>query len=297
MGYNVKPLNNEQRIHSQEIVLILGEKVMSDLGIHLESKGHIATVTLDRPKRRNTLNEEMWSRLEEVVSTLKDRLPRVVVVTGVGDAAFCAGMDVNPDNPQIVNLIDAVKAHDRGPVEVLIRRIRSAIDGLVSLPVPIIAALNGNAYGGGAELAVRCDLRVMDPSAVICFAEVRLGLMPDWGGGVVLTRLVGPGKAADLILSARPVRADEALNLGLVNRISAPGMALDESIALAETIAKNGPRAVKFALEVIRRTADIPLKEALELETDRAVTLIASGECYHGIAAFLEKKEPEFPDL
>ena len=270
---------------------------MSDSDIHIERDGHIAVVTFDRPQRRNAFNEERWSRLEEIVSKLKDQLPRVVVMTGAGEEAFCAGMDVNPDNPQIADLIDAVQAHDRSPVEVLIRRIRNAIDSLVSLPVPIIAALNGNAYGGGAELAARCDFRVIDPKAVICFAEVRLGLMPDWGGGVALTRLVGPGKAADLILLARQVKAAEALNLGLVNRISSPDKALDESIALAETIAKHGPRAVQLALEVIRRTADMPLQEALELETDRAVTLIASGECYHGIAAFLEKKDPEFPDL
>ncbi len=269
---------------------------MSEASIHLERKGDVSVVTLDRPKRRNAFNEEMWLLLEQVISKLKADLPRVVLLTGTGEKAFCAGFDVNPDNPQVENLINAVQNHDRGPIAGLLRRIRNAIDRLVSLPVPIIAALNGNAYGGGAELAVRCDLRVMDPDAVISFSEVRLGLMPDWGGGVALTRMLGAAKAADLILTARRVRAEEAYGLGLVNRISHRGKVLDESITLAENIAKNGPRAVRFALEVIRKVTGMPLHEALELETERAAELIACGECYHGISAFLSKKEPEFPE-
>ncbi|MBN2846018.1 MAG: enoyl-CoA hydratase, partial [Deltaproteobacteria bacterium] len=135
-----------------------------------------------------------------------------------------------------------------------------------------------------------------DPGACISFSEVKLGLMPDHGGVVGLTRLVGPGRAADLILTARKIPADEALKLGIVNRISAHGKALEEAEALARGIAEMGPRAVRHALEVIRRTPDIPQREALDLETEKAVTLIASGECYHGILAFLEKKKPEFPD-
>ncbi|MEA3222033.1 MAG: enoyl-CoA hydratase/isomerase family protein [Thermodesulfobacteriota bacterium] len=270
---------------------------MSGFGIRVEQKGRVAILTLDRPEKMNAFNEEMWSSLDQAVSKLEKELPRVVVVTGAGDKAFSAGFDINPDNPQVSGLIDAVQKHDREPVEVLIRRIRGTVDRLVTLPVPIIAAINGIAYGGGAELAARSDLRVMDPDAIISFSEVRLGLMTDWGGGVALTRVVGPAKAADLILTARQVKADEAFNLGLVNRVSAPGKALDESIVLGEIIAKNGPRAIHSALALIRKSADLPLEDALEFETELAVTLIASGECYHGISAFLSKKEPEFPDI
>ncbi|HPG52252.1 MAG TPA: enoyl-CoA hydratase-related protein, partial [Spirochaetota bacterium] len=134
------------------------------------------------------------------------------------------------------------------------------------------------------------------PAAVVCFSEVRLGLMPDWGGGVALSRLIGRSHAADLILTARRVGAEEAFRIGLTDRVSAPGRALEESLALAESIAKNGPRAVRSALEVIRRAADIQLRDALEFETMIAADLIASGECVHGITAFLKKTEPEFPD-
>lgn len=269
---------------------------MSGSSIELEYRGRCAIVTLNRPDKRNAFNREMWAGLESVATRLHDRTPRAVVVTGAGDHAFCAGFDVSPDNPQVSELVGAVQKGDRIPAEELARYIRSVVDHLVSLPVPLIAAVNGLAYGGGAELASRCDLRVMDPAAVICFSEVRLGLMPDWGGGVALSRLIGRSRAADLILTARRVSAEEALRLGLADRVSAPGKALDEAITLAEAIAKNGPRAVRSSLEVIRKAADIPLRDALEFETMIAADLIASGECMHGITAFLGKKEPEFPD-
>jgi enoyl-CoA hydratase/carnithine racemase len=164
------------------------------------------------------------------------------------------------------------------------------------LPVPIIAAINGLAYGGGAEIATRCDLRVMDSGAFICFSEVRLGLMPDHGGVVGLTRLLGASKAADLILTARKVGAQEAVQMGIINRISQSGKALEDACALAFSIAENGPHAVRHALKVIRRTVDMCTMDALELETEEAVTLIARGECIHGIAAFLSKQKPVFPE-
>ncbi len=268
------------------------ESIMS-----LDYTGPVATITFNRPDRRNAFNEEMWSRLEEIVSRLRRNLPRIVVVTGSSKVAFSAGFDVNPDNPQVSGLIEAVEKHNKGPVEPIIRRIREAVDSLVSLPVPIIAAINGNAYGGGAELAIRCDIRMMDADAVICFSEVRLGLMTDWGGGVALARLVGPSRAADLILTARKVRAEEALSMGLINYVCAPGKAYENSMELAEKIAKNGPRAVRAALELIRKSAYLPLDKALELESTRAIDLIASGECLYGISAFLTGKDPDFPDI
>ncbi len=269
---------------------------MTKYGVSLERRGKIAVITFNRPERRNAFNEAMWSGLEEVVSGLIGNLPRAVIVIGAGKA-FCAGFDVNPDNPQVSGLIDAVQKKERAPVEELIRRLQRAVDALVTLPVPIIAAINGDAYGGGAELASRCDLRVMDSSAVISFSEVRLGLMPDWGGGPGLTRLIGTSQASDLILTGRNVGAEEALRIGLVNRVSVPGKAFEEALALAETIASKGPRAVRHALFVIRKVLELPMHEALALELQEAVSLIVSGECVHGITAFLAKQEPDFPDI
>lgn len=269
---------------------------MQNYNILLERKGSVAIVTFNRPQRRNAFDEHMCAELEKAVLQLRSHSPRAVVVTGAGKN-FCAGFDVNPDNPQVSRLIGAVERRERAPVEALICRLQEMAEGLVSLPVPVIAAVNGDAYGGGAELASRCDFRVMDPNAVFCFSEARLGLMPDWGGGPGLTRLIGASRAADMILTGRKVGAEEALRIGLVNRVSQPGMALEEATALAETIAQNGPRAVRHALAVIRRSAELPMKAALDLEREQAVSLIVSGECVHGITAFLSKQKPVFPDI
>lgn len=269
---------------------------MKDYGITLKRQGHIAVITLDRPAKHNALDRHMWDCLDTVVEELRQSMPRVIVLTGAGDRAFCAGFDVNPENPLLTPLLVSAESHDKGPAYDLIRRVRTSTDRLVSLPVPVIAAINGLAYGGGAEIASRCDLRVMDPRAVFCFSEVRLGLMPDHGGVVGLTRLVGASKAADLILTARKVNAPEALQLGLTNRVSAPDKVLDEALDLALAIAQNGPRAVRHALSVIRKIADLTTQEALELETQEAVDLIASGESIQGVAAFLTRQNPEFSD-
>jgi len=263
--------------------------------VRLERQGHVAVVTLDRVERRNAVGEAMWVALEERIAELEAALPRAIVLTGAGDKAFCAGQDLGMDNPQVQQLVAAVQSQETAPVRAFLERERRVVDRLFALPVPLVAAVNGIAYGGGAELATRCDLRVVDPEAVICFSEVKLGLMPDWGGGVALARLIGSGRAADLILTARRVPSSEALSLGLANRVSERGRALEEALELARAISRNGPRAVRGALEILRRSPALPQADALALEMDRAVALIASGECTHGIAALMSKTDPEFP--
>jgi enoyl-CoA hydratase/carnithine racemase len=271
-------------------------EVVMDGTARLEQRGNLAIVTLDRPAKKNALNEALWLALERVLGELEAKLPRAVVVTGAG-AAFCAGADVSPDNPLSAALMQAMQDAQPERAKLVLTRMRSVVDRLVELPVPVIAALNGLAYGGGAEIAARLDLRVADPRATICFSEVRLGLMPDLGGGVALTRLIGPARAADLILTARRIDAEEALGLGLVNRVSAPGKSVEVALELAEQIAKNGPRAVRSALEVIRKSPDLAIGDALSFELERAADLIVSGECVHGVSALFSKRDPEFPEL
>ena len=261
----------------------------------VERRGPVALVTLARPSRRNALGAEMWESLRRAADELHGAVPRAVVLTGAGEA-FCAGMDVNPDNPQVGGLLSAVQQRDATPVRAMLQSLHAVLDRLFALPVPVIAAINGLAYGGGAELAARCDLRVADPAATICFSEVRLGLMPDWGGGVALARLLGRGRAAELILTARKVGAEEARAIGLVERVSAPGAVVDEALALAEQIAANGPRAVRAALRVLRAAGDRPFSEELTDELEAAARLIADGECQVGIAALLSKTSPSFPE-
>lgn len=270
---------------------------MTSEGIVLERKGRIAVVTLNRPSRLNAFNRLMLEELGRVTAELKKRLPRVIIITGAGDKAFSAGFDVNPDNPLLMELYDAMGKKDRPAIIRGMRFVIDTVGNFVSLPVPIIAAINGQAYGGGAELSIRCDMRVMNKKAVICMSEVKLGLMPDWGGGATLAHLIGPARAADLILSARKVSADEALHLGLTNRVSDDDRCLDEALALAEAISKNGPRAIRHALSVIRQSRNLSLDKTLELELEEAVTLVESGESVHGVTAFLEKREADFPDI
>ena len=269
---------------------------MTDNRIRLERKNKIAMVFMDRPDKKNAFDTAMFEALEKVTRELEQDCPRAVVLTGAHDQSFCAGFDINLENPMTKEFLDAVNKKDTALAGKIINGMRRAIDGFVNLPVPIIAAVNGPAYGGGAELAIRCDLRVMDIGAELCFSEVKLGLMPDWGGGPCLARLVGHAHAADLILTARVVKADEALRMGLINRVSDKGRCLDDAMNLAEQISQNGPKAIRHALSVLRQTRDLPLKEALGKEAEAAANLIASGECIHGITAFMERKQPEFPD-
>jgi enoyl-CoA hydratase/carnithine racemase len=265
--------------------------------VKVEKRDSLAIVTLCRPDRLNVFNAAMFAALEETAATLAhDPQLRAVVLIGAGHKAFSAGFDVNPDNPVVAEMAPAIERRDKGPIARAIGAMRTAVDRFVALPVPVIAAINGRAFGGGAELAVRCDLRVMDPAAEICFSEVRLGLMPDWGGGAALVHLLGASAAADLVLTARRVPADEALRMGLVNRISPPDQALETALAMAETIMANGPQAVRRALEVIRAGRNLSLQATLDLERQTAINLIASGECLHGIGAFLTGQAPVFPD-
>jgi enoyl-CoA hydratase len=270
---------------------------MVDRGIYLEIKDNIGIVTIDRPDRLNAFNSFMFSELRRVTDELNKNLPRVIVLTGSGEKAFCAGFDVNPDNPMVSSLYDAVNKNNVSAIHESFALLRKSIDGFVALPIPIIAAVNGLAYGGGAELAMRCDMRIMDEDAVICFSEVTLGLMPDWGGGATLAHVLGSAKASDLILSARKVTAKEALELGLINKISYKKQSVKSSVLLAETISKNGPLAVRSALDVIRQSRNMTLHESLALELEKAVSLVEAGECFHGITAFLSKKDPVFPDV
>jgi len=262
----------------------------------LERDESVAIITLNRPERHNTFNKAFWDDFNLLVDDIVRKPPRVVIVTGAGRHAFSAGFDVNPDNSLVSSLFDAVMRGERQPVEELIRFIRTSVDRLVTLPVPVIAAVNGLAFGGGAELAVRCDLRIADPCAVFSFSEVKLGLMPDHGGAVALQRLIGTARAVELILTGKKVNAVEALQMGLVNQLSEPGQCLGGALELARTIAANGPRAVGASLAVLRQAGDLPAAEALALESTQAVDLILSKECVAGITAFLSGRKPGFID-
>lgn len=256
----------------------------------------IAVLTLDRPKRKNALDDRMWRALGAGVAALERAAPRVLVVHGAG-GAFCAGMDVNPANPLILKFLEALQTGSVEAVREHLSMARAIFDRLAALPCPRIAAIEGPAFGGGAELALCCDLRVADENARIAFSEARLGLMADIGGSVRLTRLVGPSRAADLLCTTRVVPPAEALAMGLVNRVAPAGQVLEAALALAAEIAANGPRAVRAALAVVRAAAaGEDDARALERELDAASRLIVTGEVVEGVTAFMEKRKPQWAD-
>jgi len=265
--------------------------------VTLTRQERLALVVLDRPERQNMLDSQMVEQLAAVAADLEADLPRAVVVTGSGDA-FCTGVDLNPTtNPAVEQLMYAVQRHDRPAVEALLDQTRSAVDRLVGLPVPVIAAVNGPAWGAGAELALRCDLRVMDGSATLCLIGVRMGLAPSLGGGAALVRLAGPSRAADLLLTARKLPAVEAFSLGLANRLAEPGKAMDNALRLAFSISRNGQHAVRAALRLVRESPGLDSRSALALERDAAAHVVMSGDFLIAMRAALNKGEAVFPDV
>jgi enoyl-CoA hydratase/carnithine racemase len=265
--------------------------------VTVEREGAVAVLRLDRPDRQNALDEQMLGALADAVGELEASPPRAVVVTGSSEA-FCTGLDLNPgSNPSVGRLLRAVQARDRDAVEGIIAPIRALVDRLVGLPAPVIAAVNGPAFGAGAEIAVRCDLRVLDATATLCLIGARMGLATLLGGGSALVRLIGPARAADLLLSGRKVSVMEAFSLGLANRMSEPGKALDAALQTARSIARNGPRAVRAALRVLRSSPGLSLAAALDLEHAAAVELILSGEFLVGMSAAMAHTEPDFSDV
>ncbi|MDP2315404.1 MAG: enoyl-CoA hydratase/isomerase family protein [Pseudomonadota bacterium] len=259
--------------------------------VHSETRDGVTVLTLDRPSRRNALDMQMWRDLRQAALAVED--VRVVIVTGRGDH-FCAGMDLNPDNPLFAEAAPAIADGDETAARHVILELKSCVQALADLPCPTIAAIEGACIGGGLEVALACDMRFAAANASLGLLEVRIGMIPDLGGCARLTRLVGPGRAADLICTARRIDGDDALRLGVVERVASPGTALATARAAAAEIVANGPMAVRLALNAVRVGADLGLAEALAIETRAGVMALTSGEPREGVTAFLEKRAPRW---
>lgn len=247
----------------------------------VESKPGIEVWTIDGEARRNALSRAMvkaFVALVERVSAPSSEV-RVVVLTGAGDKAFCAGADLKE------------RAGMTEPeVREFLGQLRTSLRSLEKSKVIFIAAINGVAFGGGTELALCCDLRVVAPTAEMGLTEVKLGIIPGGGGTQRLPRLVGRGTAKDLILTGRRVGADEALRLGLADRIGG----LDVAVALAEEISKNAPIALSAAKHAIDEGFSLPIDEALALEQAKYALTLGTEDRLEGLKAFAEKRPPVF---
>jgi methylglutaconyl-CoA hydratase len=255
----------------------------SDL-VLCERRGRVAWLTLNRPEAANALSLPTLRRLRARLGELAaDGEVWAVVLTGAGDKAFCAGADLKER-----------RSLNEAQVRDFVATIRATMDDVAALPQPVIAALNGHAFGGGCELALACDLRVLDARAQIGLTETSLAIIPGAGGCARLPRLVGAAKAKEMILLARRLPAAEALACGLVNEIAEAGTAVAAAQRMADALLRNGPLALRAAKAAVDGGLDLPLAAALEHEATCYQRIIPTADRLEALAAFAEKRAPEF---
>jgi len=248
-------------------------------------EGHIAELALDRPEAMNAVSTEMARQLGAACAGLSaDPDVRVVLVTSTSPKAFCVGADLKERNA----FSDADLMAQR-PVA------RAAYSGVLNLPVPSIAVVEGYALGGGLEIALSCDLIIAGSAAVVGLPEVSVGVIPGGGGTQLLTRRVGWSRAAGMIFTARRMSATEAAGLGVVDEVVEPGTARERGLELAAQIAVNSPVGLRQAKRAMRLGSDVDLAAGLEVEDAGWRATAFSGDRAEGVAAFAEKRLPRWP--
>jgi enoyl-CoA hydratase len=258
---------------------------MADLEyVRVEWDAELAVVTIDRPEKLNALNAEVVRELGEVFAGLAtDDNVRGVILTGAGQKAFVAGADIGE-----LATMDSVTG------------VRVSRDGqdvfrmIEQLAKPVLAAVGGYALGGGCELAIACHMRIASERARFGLPEVSLGIIPGYGGTIRLARLIGLGRAIEMTLTGDMMDASRAHDLGLVSAVVPPDDLLDEAKALLRRVTKNGPVAVRMALESIYRGLDTGTAEALAFESALFGLLASTDDMKEGMSAFLEKRKPDF---
>ena len=249
-----------------------------------EPTGVVGILTINRPKALNALN---WDTLRDLGNFIENDFPkeelRALIITGSGEKAFVAGAD-------IAQMSEMSSAEFKEYTD-----YAHKVYGLIeSSPCPSIAAINGYALGGGCELALACDIRIASEKAKMGFPEVKLGIFPGWGGSQRITRIMGVGKAKELIFSGEMIGSEEALRIGLVERVVPHEVIMSEARELAESIAKRAPLAVSAAKKAINTGSEMDLEKALELEKTLILSCFDTDDRAEGMEAFLEKREPEF---
>jgi enoyl-CoA hydratase len=252
--------------------------------LKVEMKGPVAVVTLNRPPM-NALSTEMLKEIKSAFHWLKsNKEAKVVVLTGEGKA-FVAGADIAE-----MKDMDALRGREYGALG---QKVFSHVE---SLPQPVIAAVNGFALGGGCELAMACDIRIASEKAKFGQPEVGLGVTPGFGGTQRLPRLVGRGKAKELIFTGDMIDAAEALRIGLVNKVAKPEELMAESMKLAELIASKGQIAVRLSKKAVNSGVEVDLKSACDIEAEIFGICFSTADQKEGMAAFLEKRKANFQE-
>ena len=255
---------------------------MAYQNILLETNDRVATLTINRPDKRNALNQSTRDEIVQALDELQSSAVRVLIITGAGDKAFIAGADIGEfEGRTALTQRDVMKQ----------RRIFDAVE---EFPKPVIAMINGFCLGGGMELALACDLRVASETAKLGQPEINLGIIPGGGGTQRLTRLIGEGKAMELILTGDLIDAADAKALGLVNHVVAPGQLQDTVLSLANRIAEKSPVALRMAKEAVKSASRMNLREGLERETDLFCLTFTSEDKAEGVRAFFEKRKADY---
>lgn len=257
---------------------------MSQDSLLVATADHIATITINRPDKLNALNDATMTELGRVVEQVRDDpAVRGVVITGAG-RAFIAGADISE-----------LRAKSADEAYALARRGQEVFRRIETSPKPVVAAVNGFALGGGCELAMACHVRIASATAKFGQPEVKLGTIPGYGGSLRLARLVGVGRALELLLTGDMIDATEAHRIGLVNAVVPTGdAAVEAARAMLGRMLVNGPLALSQSIDVVLRGADVGIDEGLALEAGAFAALAGSEDMREGTAAFLEKRAPAF---
>ncbi len=243
---------------------------------------HVAKITLNRSQVLNALNPQLYQELAELLETIsKDRNVRAVIITGAGEKAFAAGADISA--------MQSMTAYEARNLSQIGQRPLNLIE---SLPQPVIGAINGMALGGGCELAMACDLRIASENAVFGQPEINLSIIPGGGGTQRLPRIVGMACAKELIFTGKIIKAKDALNIGLVNKVVPQYELMSTAENLAKEICKKGPIAMALAKAAINKTSEVPLRLGLDFEIESFAGCFATKDQKEGMAAFLEKRDP-----
>jgi enoyl-CoA hydratase len=250
----------------------------------VDRDGAVAILTVNRPTVLNALNAPTLDELRRAfLDFKKDDSTRVVIVTGAGEKSFVAGADINEL---------AVQSPTSGREHALTGQ--HVFDLIENLGKPVIAAINGYALGGGCELAMACTLRLAVSTARIGQPEINLGLLPGYAGTQRLSRLVGAGRALEIMLTGAPIAADDALRIGLVNRVVAPAELMSEARQLAAQLAKNAPIAMRYIISAVHKGLQMPFAEACQYEATLFGLVASTDDMREGTSAFMEKRKPAF---
>ena len=257
---------------------------MTYQNILFEKDNGIAKITFNRPKALNALNAELLDEFGDAQRSLAgDADVRVLILTGAGDKAFVAGADIN--EIARCNTLEA---------KMFARKGQEIIGSLETLPIPVIAAVNGYALGGGSEMALACDFIYASETAMFGLPEINLGIIPGFGGTQRLPRLVGRNLAKELIYTGEMIPAQRAAEIGLVNRVCAPGNLMDAVHKTAGAIAAKGRVSLRAAKEAVNRGMNADLATGCAIESDAFALCVASSDAKEGTSAFLEKRKADF---